>query len=109
MLYKLNKPFMTRIGQFDEGKNTLVVGILERVLLGADPDEYLYMTMGNSPTIYFQKYGVLLKARHTIWVNPEGKRIRITPVREFLMEKEPEIPIPVVIKEPEIRPLSLFA
>lgn len=113
--YKLNNPFMTRIGQFDEGRSTLVVGVLESLLL-TKKDDTLYVTMGKSPTVYYQTFAKLRNAPHTVWTNTSGRRVRIIPVREFLVKEETrrakapkkEKPAPKPKKKVELQ-LSLFA
>lgn len=85
--YKLNNPFMTRIGQFEEGKSTLVVGVLESLILGKKIGT-LHMTMGNSPTEYRQSFEKLRNAQHTVWTNPSKRRVRIIPVSAFVVDEE---------------------
>ena len=84
--YKLNNPFMTRIGQFEEGKSTLVVGVLESLILGKKVGT-LHMTMGNSPTEYRQSFEKLRDAKHTVWTNPSGRRVRVIPVSAFIVDE----------------------
>ena len=81
MIYKCRAPFMSRIGQFDAGKQTLVCGILESVIYQGKGD--FKMTLSGSPKEYKISYENLKKARHTIWVNRAGKRVWIVPVGEF--------------------------
>lgn len=84
--YKLNNPFMTRVGQFEEGKSTLVVGVLESLILSKKVGT-LKMTMGNSPTQYHQTFEKLREAKHTVWSNPAGKRVRVIPVSAFIVDE----------------------
>ena len=81
---------MTRMNQFEPGKQTLVCGVLESVILTNPVDYMLEMTMGGSKTEYRLTCGELRKARHTEWTNPRGQRVWIIPVSEFkvkLVEK----------------------
>ena len=88
--YKLKAPFMTRVGQFEAGKQTLVVGVLESVILGGDGGQVLHLTIGNSKTKYTQTYAELREAPYTIWTNRQGKRVRIIPVSFFKAKRSPE-------------------
>ena len=74
---------MTRMNQFEPGKQTLVCGVLESVILNNPADQVLEMTIGSSKTEYYLTCGELRKARHTEWTNPRGQRIWIIPVLEF--------------------------
>lgn len=103
MRYKLKAPFMTRRGQFDKGKQTLVCGVLEEVILTGEPQSTLEMTMGKSTTIYRLTCQQLRNARHTVWTNPKGKRVWVIPVSEFKMEVVPLPPI-----EPKVETKTLF-
>lgn len=85
MIYRLRAPFMSRIGQFEEGKHTLVCGVLESVILTGKGN--FVMTLGNSETEYTLPMEKLKGVRHTIWVNPQGKRVWIIPVSEFNHEE----------------------
>lgn len=75
---------MTRLGQFEEGKQTLAVGILESVVLQSPADEKHLLEMGN--WIYGQTFAKLREARGRylkhVWVNARGKRVCIFPVLE---------------------------
>ena len=71
---------MTRLGQFDEGEHTLMVGIDEKTLLSCK-HKHFKLRLGN--TEYREPVERLREARHTIWKNKRGKRVRITPVSEF--------------------------
>lgn len=90
---------MTRLGQFEEGKQTLAVGILESVILASPADEKHLLDMGN--WIYGQTYAKLREARNLyekhIWVNKDGKRVCIFPVMKvFEVVKEKPQPKPEV-------------
>ncbi len=89
-IYKNRNPFMSRVGQFEPSKHTLVVGVLNDVLFMGKADATFYMTMGTSKTVYRQTYGKLRDAKHTMWKNPSGKMVRIIPVSEFIIEKSKE-------------------
>jgi len=81
---KLQSPFMTRIGQFEEEKHTLAVGILESVVLKSPANNKHFLEMGN--WIYGQTFAKLREARERykkhIWVNARGKRVCIFPVMD---------------------------
>ena len=88
---------MTRMNQFEQGKQTLVCGVLESVILTNPADKVLEMTMGNSKTVHKLTCGQLRKVRHTEWTNNRGQRVWIIPVAEFEL-KEPE----KVVKQKEL-------
>ncbi len=93
---------MTRTGQFEEGKQTLAVGILESVVLNSPANDKHFLEMGN--WIYGQTFVKLREARERylkhIWVNRNGKRVCIFPVLD-VFEKIKENPAKVVPKVEE--------
>ena len=101
MIYKCRAPFMTKIGQFEPGKQTLVCGVAENVILTGKGS--LIVTLGKSPKRYFLPLNELKNVRHTLWKNPQGKMVWIIPVNEFKTdEPKEEIKQEVEEEKPEI-------
>ncbi len=103
--HKLQSPFTTRVGQFEEGKQTLAVGVLESVVLNSPADEKHFLEMGN--WIYGQTFAKLREARERykkhIWVNGRGKRVCIFPVLDVFeaIKENPAKVVPKVEEKPK--------
>ena len=78
-MYVVRKPFFSRIGQFEKGKQTLVVGISSAALGGK---EVFKFRIGKNPKVYSADVSEIL-VRSQGWTNPQGKRVLITPVSIF--------------------------
>lgn len=84
-IHIVNQPFMTREGQFEEGKHTLVVGIEVnalkaageyRVYIGKNKKDYFDITYVEALEVYRKHKENALTKRH-------GKRTFILPVSAF--------------------------
>lgn len=96
---------MTRLGQFEEGKQTLAVGILESVILHSPGTDKHFLEMGN--WIYGQTFAKLREARERylkhVWVNARGKRVCIFPVLQVFeaIKENPAKVVPKVEEKPK--------
>jgi hypothetical protein len=85
--YRCRNPFNSRIGQFEDGKHTLVVGI-DRNAIYAKKSGTFRMTIGKSIKVYTMLYEKLqLPVVHTKWTNPQGREVWIIPLVEFDTEE----------------------
>jgi hypothetical protein len=82
MIHKVRSPFMSRVGQFEEGKHTLVVGIDAKTLFD---EQKHYFTMGKNP----QRYSITIDDAITygeLWENKDDREVYIVPVNKCKIE-----------------------
>jgi len=83
-VYKNKAPFMTRIGQFEPNKQTLVVGVdMDTLAKHFVKQEDFKMTVGKSETLYYLKAEKIKQVKHTEWNNKQNKKVWIIPLSEF--------------------------
>lgn len=78
-IHVVRNPFYSRIGQFEEGKQTLVVGIDKHALETQSPYKF---RIGSNQTIYEADSSEVLTKGH-LWTNKKGKVVVIVPVNLF--------------------------
>lgn len=81
-MYKCRNPFNTKIGQFEYGKHTLVVGVAEAAAFAGKEGDFT-MTIGTNPKVYTMPYKKLQTIEHHVWKNPRGLKVWIIPVKYF--------------------------
>jgi len=92
---------MSRLGQFESGKQTLVIGLDVNALKGTD---IFRCYLGANIKCYYQiegKKGIDLAVQYdSFWTNPKGRQVAILPLKDFerVEVKQPE---PVKEVEPE--------
>lgn len=83
-MYRVKEPFITRPGQFEEGKESLAVGIKERALEGVGDFE---LELESEPGKVYYKPKEVLKnfaaARKSYWRSPKGSMVAIFPLDIF--------------------------
>ena len=85
--YRCRNPFNSRVGQFEEGKHTLVIGVDRSAIFKKKEGEFR-MTIGKSNKVYKIQYEKLqLPVVHTKWTNPQGREVWIIPLVEFDTEE----------------------
>ncbi|KKT30387.1 MAG: hypothetical protein UW18_C0017G0012 [Microgenomates group bacterium GW2011_GWF1_44_10] len=100
-IHKVRSPFMSRLGQFESGKQTLAIGLDVNALKGTD---IFRCYLGANTKCYYQiedKKGITLSMEYgSIWTNPRGRQVAILPLKDFerVEVKQPE---PVKEVEPE--------
>lgn len=82
-IHKVKNPFYSRVGQFEEGKQTLVVGLDIKAL--QTTDRYRCYIGNNKDVSYEIDTAEALRYanEHTIWTNPKGRKVAILPLDLF--------------------------
>ena len=83
-IHTVNSPFMSREGQFEEGKQTLCIGLDVHSLLGTDTYRCY---LGKNIKVYYEidtTQALAVADYHkSFWKNPKGKTVAIIPLSEF--------------------------
>lgn len=83
-IYRVNNPFMSREGQFEEGKRSLVIG-LDIVALQTSSTYKCYL--GKNNKTYYQIDCVrgleLAQGYKSTWMNKKGRTVAILPIKDF--------------------------
>ena len=79
---------MSRMGQFEEGKQTLVIGLDVQALQSTD--KYRCYIGKNRKDRYEIDYSEALRyaSEHTIWTNRQGRKVAILPLNLFDKKSE---------------------
>lgn len=102
-IHHVKAPFMSRRGQFEEDKQTLVIGLdinalkkkeIIRVYLGGNEKTYYEIDTTRAKELN-QKYGQM-------WTSPRGKLVAILPIKDFKVTVIPEPPKPEEPKQEEL-------
>jgi len=83
-IYTVRSPFMSRMSQFEEGKQTLCIG-LDMMALGKSDLYKCYL--GKNKKTYYEiesKNAInLAKNYRSVWTNKAGRQVSILPLKDF--------------------------
>ncbi len=83
-IHKVKSPFMSRIGQFEEGKQTLCIGLDMRALQEYDS---FRVFLGEGKKVAYDILSAtalgLTEHYHSDWTNKAGRRVAIIPIKDF--------------------------
>lgn len=84
IIHRVRKPFMSREGQFEEGRHTLAVGLDLNTVKG---NKMFRCYIGDNKKIYYEIESAealrLAEQYKSEWKNPKGKVVLIIPVKDF--------------------------
>jgi len=99
-IHTVNHPFYSKMNQFEEGKQTLVLGLAVAAL---ESCENYRVFIGNNKKVYYRintsEALRLGNEYNSIWVNPSGKKVAIIPLSDFkkIERKKKVISLPVEV------------
>lgn len=88
--HRVKAPFMSRLGQFEEGKQTLSVGLSVSVL---QKEKTINVFLGKSNNYYVidcVKALEIANNKNSFWTNKQGKSVAIIPLNKFIFVEEVE-------------------
>lgn len=93
-MYRVKEPFITRPGQFEDGKESLAVGIKADALKGEGTFELELKSEPNK--IYYRTKEFLRNfaaAKRSYWRSPKGSMVAIFPLNIFEARESPQKPL----------------
>ena len=84
IIHTVRNPFMCREGQFEDGKQSLCIGLDVHAL---QHEEHFRCYLGKNKKAYYEidsAEALRIASEHSsIWTNPRGKKVAIIPLSSF--------------------------